>query len=184
MTLNSFARLLHHHQTLAPGKSWAPCCPVMKILFDSQIFQLQRVGGVSRYIVELAQELNQMDRADAIIVAPLHLNELLNASRIDYFGIFFPPNVALRPGLHRRLGEAASVLFESLRRYDVLHVTYYFRHRKSRSGRPLVVTVHDMIHERFPQMFSPHDATRQLKNLRLRLLIMLFACPKLPGRIC
>ncbi len=141
----------------------------MKIIFDSQIFGLQRVGGISRYVIELVRELNQINGLDASIFAPLHVNELLKASGMNYRGMFFQPHGALRPGVCRRIDTAVSALYETLGRYDVLHATYYLKHRRPKWGRPLVVTVHDMIHERFPQIFSPDDPTARLKKSSLNV---------------
>lgn len=48
-------------------------------------------------------------------------------------------------------------------RADLLHLTYYCSRPPSAPGR-LVVTVHDMIHELFPNSFPPDDPTREHKR--------------------
>jgi glycosyltransferase involved in cell wall biosynthesis len=52
--------------------------------------------------------------------------------------------------------------------YDVLHPTYYDPYVLREKTKPLVITVHDMIHELFPGYF-PHD-TITVKNKKNMLL--------------
>ena len=49
----------------------------MKIFFNNTIFFLQRYGGISRYIVCLANQLIQ-DKFDVKIIAPIFKNNYLN----------------------------------------------------------------------------------------------------------
>jgi glycosyltransferase involved in cell wall biosynthesis len=41
--------------------------------------------------------------------------------------------------------------------FDLLHPTYYHPYFLTKLKKPFVLTVHDMIHELFPEYFSPHD---------------------------
>lgn len=54
----------------------------MRIAFDFQIFLLQKYGGISRYFVGLAENLQT--QADVKIVAPLHINSTLTTFRIAW----------------------------------------------------------------------------------------------------
>lgn len=135
----------------------------MKIVFDSHIFGIQRVGGISRYVVELAEALRNIDSVDARILAPLHVNRLLAASKAPRIGVSLETQ-KLRPGIRSRLDRAISALSLSAMSSDILHTTYYLRHSKPRSSKALVVTVHDMIHELMPSCFSESDPTVMLKR--------------------
>lgn len=135
----------------------------MKITYDSHIFGIQRVGGISRYVVELAEAMCGIDNVNARILAPLHINHLLAASKAPRIGISFAAQ-KLRTGIRSRLDGAVSALSLSTTTSDILHTTYYLRHVKPRGSKALVVTVHDMIHELMPSNFPKNDPTAILKR--------------------
>jgi glycosyltransferase involved in cell wall biosynthesis len=62
---------------------------------------------------------------------------------------------------------AASILGCSLYQYvarpDIVHRTYYYPVPRAPRGVRTVITVYDMIHEKFPQDFPVHDPIRQWK---------------------
>ncbi len=131
-----------------------------RIVFDSQIFSLQQFGGISRYVCALAEQLVEHDGVDAQICAPLHINQYLRALKTS-------GNVAVR-GLYipsiPRLGQSLSVLNQALfpicamgQRTDVIHETYFSGTPLYRARAARVLTVYDLIHERFPQSFLPND---------------------------
>jgi glycosyltransferase involved in cell wall biosynthesis len=129
----------------------------MRVDFDYQIFALQRQGGISRYFCELASALQDRPGCQARIVAPLHDNQHLDR---------VPPGLRLgrsfrRLGRHRRLvgaiNRAVTRLVALARPPDVVHETYYARTRLAPAGARVVVTIHDMIHERFPEQFDARD---------------------------
>ena len=47
----------------------------MRIFYDHLIFNLQNFGGISRYVVNLASNLNNINDAKIKIFAPIHLNK-------------------------------------------------------------------------------------------------------------
>ena len=52
----------------------------MKIFFDHQIFNLQKFGGASNYIVNLVKHLNLKN--EALIISLFHKNEYLKKSNL------------------------------------------------------------------------------------------------------
>ena len=139
----------------------------MKVLFDSQIFELQRHGGISRYVTELAVAMAALRdgqaQVQARVLAPLHVNTLLAASPAPTAGpAWAVPGWPAR--LRQPLAAAWSAAWLALGPPDVLHATYYGRHRRPRGTGRLVLTVHDMIHELFPGDVGPHDDTAALKR--------------------
>jgi len=133
---------------------------VTSIVFDSQIFALQQFGGISRYVCALAEHLVKRDGVDAQIWAPLHLNQYLRALKAS-------ANVAVR-GLYLpaipRLGQGLAALNQALfpvcsmgRCPDIVHETYYSATPLYKGRAARVLTVYDLIHERFPQSFLPSD---------------------------
>lgn len=136
----------------------------MRIAYDPVIFCLQRYGGISRYYCELARRLNGAGDTVADIVAPVHRNAYLadlsspTIGRDTEWGQFFatPLIVANRARLAVARGSHAP--------YDVLHETYYERTPMPIAARTRVVTVHDMIHEKFSAEFSRADSTSARKR--------------------
>jgi len=135
----------------------------MNILFDGQIFGLQRYGGISRYVVELRTALATLPGVRAGIVAPLHINAFLaTAGETTSSPSWFVPTC--RQSIRRALDALMTEPQLALRRCNVLHATYYLRRRRPFGASRLVVTVHDMIHELFPSNFRSDDSTRELKR--------------------
>lgn len=134
----------------------------MKIFYDHQVFSWQKVGGVSRYFVELMTHLP----ADIGYMMPPVLSENVY---LDLLGDSIPPvkrwSVAgyrVRKKLYEAVNQYRSSRMIAKGGFDVLHPTYYstyfLRHRKS----PYVITVHDFIHEKYPQYFS--DASKVIRE--------------------
>ncbi|NLT23720.1 MAG: glycosyltransferase family 4 protein [Syntrophorhabdus sp.] len=137
----------------------------MRVVFDHSIFGLQPYGGVSRYFFEVTNHLARMGN-NVEIFSPLYVNE------------YFHDNCAVRPrgfriGLKtRRLGRivsaintGASLLFVKTRRHvDIFHETYFTTSDCCPGSAKRVLTVYDMIYERYPRYFSPLDRTPQLKE--------------------
>jgi glycosyltransferase involved in cell wall biosynthesis len=126
----------------------------LRIAFDSQAFRMQQRGGISRYVVMLAQGLQRLQQ-EVRIVAPIHHNEhLAEAQDIPKSEI-----LGGRWAMHRRLEDVVTRLAEpiALQRFrpDVLHATYYAGTARPRNGLR-VLTVHDMVHERFVQWHPGH----------------------------
>ena len=51
----------------------------MKIIYDHLIFNHQKAGGISRYIINLVKALNEYQNLDLKIYAPIHTNYLLES---------------------------------------------------------------------------------------------------------
>lgn len=146
----------------------------MRVLFDHQIFWLQRYGGISRYFVELIERLRGLE-VDARISTWCSENQHLLASRLIADGIAPSRPVACRAvqfaekAVRRDLvgfvGRKASE--KALKRggFDVFHPTYYYPYfLEHLDGRPFVLTVHDMIHEVLAHEFSSSDFTARNKK--------------------
>lgn len=134
----------------------------MRIAFDQQIFTSQRHGGISRYVTRLASALDALGHTTRI-VAPLHINTYLST---------LPPTLVrglnLGDGLWagraaRRLAGPLAGPMIAAGRPDIVHGTYYGRMQAPRGART-VLTVHDMIHEKFPESFPSGDPTATAKR--------------------
>jgi glycosyltransferase involved in cell wall biosynthesis len=52
--------------------------------------------------------------------------------------------------------------------FDVFHPTYYDPYFLEHLNKPLVITIHDLIYELFPEFFPPSDKTAQQKGILIR----------------
>lgn len=122
-----------------------------RVLFSGDIFVAQTHGGVSRYFANLHSGLQGVGM-NSWIAAPLHWNDHLHEAGhpAGRFGI-------ARSMYTRRLAKvlASAAAYASMRRSTetIYHPTYYSAPFPPR-GMSVVVTVYDMIHERYPTMFS------------------------------
>ena len=140
----------------------------MKVAFDHQIFGWQEYGGISRYVYELANGLSEIG-VDVAAFSPLYVNRYL---------VDTPPNFKLvgirAPWFHRsgRIYRALNSLLvpPALLRFhpDIVHETYYSSVRLAPKYAKVVLTVHDMIHERFPGCYSKFDPTSREKALAVK----------------
>lgn len=138
----------------------------MKIAFDHQIFGWQEYGGISRYAFELASALYADRTNDVAIFCPLYVNRYLEHAPEGLFR--GGRRVPSFPGSGRIYREFNRWLaWPALRRFrpDIVHETYYSGRRTGLRGARHVLTVYDMIHERFPENFSPADPTRREKAI-------------------
>jgi glycosyltransferase involved in cell wall biosynthesis len=136
----------------------------MRIAYDHQIFGWQRHGGISRYISDVARVISRDQQHAVDIVCPLYINSYLNAlpDSVRVHGIQTPAI----PRFGRVLRSVNAILAKPLTKRlapDLVHETYYAASRTAPRGARTILTVHDMIHERFPQYFSSLDPTARDK---------------------
>lgn len=142
----------------------------MVVLYDSQIFDLQKYGGISRYFSEIIPALKSMG-VDPLLPLRISNNEYTgqfaenNPMKI-FPGISLPGFNRLKWETSRFVNQKASKKIFSESNFDIFHPTYYnpwfIPYLKN---KPLVVTVHDMIHELFPEEFNKSDKTSEWKKL-------------------
>ena len=137
----------------------------MKIAYDSQIFTMQEYGGISRYICSLAKALTQHPEVEPKIFAPLHINAYLPDMPSELVVGHRIPRV---PKTGRLLHAASLMAARPAIHWfhpDIVHETYYAASSVAPKDTRTVVTVHDMIHERFSSEFSKLDRTSELKRI-------------------
>jgi glycosyltransferase involved in cell wall biosynthesis len=131
-------------------------------MFDPQIFCHQRFGGISRYVCNLALQMQRMAGVRPLIVAPFHFNEylddlptsLVRGRRVRWLeGL-----TALAYGLSVVPGKVAARSFQP----DILHNTYYFPIKPPSNARG-ILTVYDMIHEKYPEYFAASPFITRIK---------------------
>ena len=140
----------------------------MKIAFDHQIFTAQSYGGISRYYAFLAKKF--FDRGqDISIFAPFHSNNYLQDLPIEIVQgkrlPFYPPKTGL---LFMTTNHLLANRAISRWKPDIVHETYYSFMPNVLRSCPTVLTVYDMVHELFSEMFPDRDKTTRWKQSALK----------------
>lgn len=136
----------------------------MKVVFDHQIFCSQVYGGISRYFCEIGSHLSGLDEIELSVVCPISINKhLYEAKGLRLVGKHIrklPRSVLAMRMLNNAIAPA---YIHSRRKTNIYHETYYSCLDLAPRGASVVITIHDMIHEKFPHLFSASDLTRHKK---------------------
>lgn len=137
----------------------------MRIVYDHQIFSWQGYGGISRYFFEIATSLNRSFSTQVEIFAPFYLNRYLS----DQSKLCKGTQVPRGGRAILRVNNMLAHLTLKLRRdIDIFHETYYSRRDLCPRSAKRVISVYDMIHEKFADQFPSGDKTRYIKYEAVR----------------
>ncbi len=127
----------------------------MKIFFDHQAFSLHNHGGVSRYFCELIDGINQTTNDGAYL--PLLFSNNIHLQEKGFVTKPFLSNYQFNRKVRvlYQLNKYYTLPLLKKTDYDILHPTYFDSYfMPYRKRKPLVVTFHDMIHEKFAHQFE------------------------------
>lgn len=156
----------------------------MRVLFDHQIFEQQVFGGISRYHYELYTGLKQQSADVSLDVTYSNNDWLLRNNEFKHLKPYYDPidrfisprdfpfkrslfkywkslNRSLTPSEEQK-DRIVSLLSSST--FDIFHPTYYDPYFLEHLGdTKLVVTIHDLTHEKFPEYFigDPYQLSKQ-----------------------
>jgi glycosyltransferase involved in cell wall biosynthesis len=133
------------------------------VIYDYQIFLQQEYGGISRYFYEVAYRIGGMSGFSANVFAPFYANSYLAMGRVNKFG-FRVKKIRKLWRAYEALDMALSIGHFALKKPALVHETYYMDRRLAPKSCPVVVTVHDMIHEKFSEAFGSRDPTSAFKR--------------------
>ena len=139
----------------------------MRILYDHQIFTTQKYGGISRYFYELINQYSLSSDADTQLPLLFSNNHYIEDGRLIGH-VKFMPQVNFRGKVRAMDMVNKANMISKLKKqdFDIFHPTYYDPYfLKYLGNKPFVLTVYDMIHEKFSDMFSPADKTTEQKRL-------------------
>ena len=135
----------------------------MKTLFDHQTFHIQRFGGISRYFYEIA---TRFEHTLPEIALRFSMNQYIRDKRLVTYTAVPKRPFKILEGVFRSLNRKSSLKVIRKGDFDIFHPTYYDPYfLEALQGKPFVLTIHDMTHERFPQYFSPTDPTPANKRI-------------------
>lgn len=136
----------------------------MKIAFDHQVFGWQQYGGISRYIYELAIQLASTYEQEVAVIAPLHVNKyLMNAPSVLNVSGVAVPQLPKTGKIYAAINRLFFKLMVHKFHPDIIHETYYALNRLAPKDAKVILTVYDMIHERFSNDFPKSDHTSRDK---------------------
>lgn len=136
-----------------------------KVFFDHQKFNTQKYGGISRYFANILNEVENRPDFEYKLGVLLSDNYYLKNS----FQPLFQPSEL---GIFSKVSEKKAYQLNRLyceyllkaNKFHVFHPTYYDPYFINKVKRPVVITIHDMIHERLPQYFWSEDTLTNQKR--------------------
>jgi glycosyltransferase involved in cell wall biosynthesis len=139
----------------------------MNMTFDAQVFSFQERGGISRYYCELFKQFSAMEGIEPSLIIKYSNNHYL--SDLDFIRVkhFFPSyRFKGRNEIIKMLNRIyVKRNIHLISQIDVFHPTYYDPYFLDLLGdTPFVLTIYDMSHELYPQLFSKFDFTAKNKK--------------------
>ncbi len=132
----------------------------MKVLVDYQIFLMQRYGGISNYHSRIHEMVNGLDSGHQSTIIALGSENKYIRNQLQ---LLRPLNIRGKRIL-RSINQYA--LEQSIPRYDVFHPTYYDNYfLKAEKMPPFVITIHDVIPEKYFNDERGLSLVRNKKNL-------------------
>ena len=127
----------------------------MKVLFDYSIFFHQKYGGISRYFLNLHNELLKKN-INANILAPLHNNIFLKNYKNNLSKNFYIKDY---PKYTRKIINGYNNIFSNfflkLSNTNILHKTFYQKNISENPKVKKIITVYDLAHEIFYKDYKP-----------------------------
>jgi glycosyltransferase involved in cell wall biosynthesis len=163
----------------------------MRVLYDHQVFDMQRVGGISRYFTELVKNLPES--VEPCIPVKYTVNQYLKDIP-SFAGQFYAPPDYYTSFMGGRVFRGRRQLYNLKKKYfpepdltlhnkelsiaalekgnfDIFHPTYYDDYfLKYIGNKPFVLTVYDMIHEIYPEYFMQDEKNRMISHMKKALL--------------
>jgi len=157
----------------------------MKILFDNSVFDQQNFGGVSRYFSEIISHFNKdisveigikysnniyLTEKRLLKVLPIidYRQEFIKGCEFKGKGRLFKMVKKLNPSKYpncSQLNLQFSINLLKNQDFDVFHPTQFNTYfLEYIHNKPFVITVHDMIHELFPEYYAPDNKTAFYKK--------------------
>lgn len=120
----------------------------MKILYDHQIFSSQVFGGISRYHIQLIKNLEAEWDIPLLYSNNFYLEELMTVPKF-----FNKTNFRGKNRILERINRIKTISTIKKGDFDIFHPTFYDSYAiPYLKNKPMVITLHDMIHDRFPEL--------------------------------
>lgn len=131
----------------------------LKILFDSDIFDRQKYGGISWYFTEIIKEIKSKKNAKVILPVILTENVVLKEKKLYNrlinwcFYTRFTPYIVLKKAPYR-VNTIVTRFLLKRKNFDLFIPTYFdIDFLKYIGDKPFVLTVYDMLNEVLPHYY-------------------------------
>lgn len=143
----------------------------MKILYDYEIFSLQKYGGASRYITEVISRICLKKDVDISLFMGYYINDYGLENSREFCEKFFGKKLPFIPKVKNLYNIPNRIFFKRFYKntdFDIFHQTYFNSFKYDNKGK-YIVTVLDMIHEIYPEYFSAFDFSRKFKKIAVNV---------------
>jgi hypothetical protein len=141
----------------------------MRIGYTHNAFCRQPYTGIARYLTKLITTIGNQRNSDLKVIAPIFTDKfLVNLEKEYVFGSHSPLNTSLIRIFSRSLNSCIAPSIMRRWKPDIVHETYYSTQSISPPRSKVVLTVHDMIHERFPENFHGWNKTLKSKEIAIK----------------
>ena len=140
-----------------------------KVLYDGMIFHRQKAGGINRYFEKLIDYLPESVEP-SMTLSRFPNQNFPKSERLKLFIESFNLPKPFRK-VSRAIRASRLELVRKNIAPDLIHATYYDTlggFEKISNGPPFVVTVHDMTHEKFPNLLDRHGRHAELKKRAIK----------------
>lgn len=129
---------------------------MLKILYDHQMFSMQKFGGITRYFADLIYNLpDGFEKEMAMQYSENHY--ITKTYNQPYKSTDCIQNFRIKRRLYYFMNNQISTKAIKKKQFDIFHPTYYNPYFLKHIQKPFVITIHDMIHERFSDSFPIYD---------------------------
>lgn len=136
---------------------------MIKVLFDYEIFSAQLYGGISRYFANIAEEMNK-GKIAKVKIAVLYVKNYYVRNFWQPYNNFIGRRLLKKDWKRYIKNKKYSEKLLQKGAHDIYHATYYDTYALEFNRKPMVITVHDMIHEDSPEMFTNSDIIIEQKR--------------------
>lgn len=152
----------------------------LTVLYDHQAFSLQPLGGISRYFNELTQALGTQDLIQPRIITGISQNRHLRPNSFNWSKrLIETVPQPLRAKMLEQINRTYVKAVFSQQKFDVFHPTYYNPYfLPLLKDQPFVLTVHDMTHEIFQDIFPLSAKVRKQKKKLIQQASQIIAISK------
>ena len=133
----------------------------MKVAFTNSIFFRQKFGGVSRYFCSVMSELINANIDIKVFTLFFKNNYLKKIPKKNRQGIFIP-RYPVSNFLENQIEKVLNNQIQNSS-YDIVHETYYSSEFLNFKGKKKVITVYDLIHEKFDNLYTKKNFSLKKK---------------------
>jgi len=137
---------------------------MIKVVYDYQAFWWQKYGGISRYFYEVATRLFKDESLDVKILAGLYVNEYLRTVEPGLVTGIYVPKIPKVGTPLKLLDKKFSKEWLKIKPPNIVHETFYSKGSIIPKGVTIVLTVYDLIDEKF----RPNSEIIEVKAAAIR----------------